>query len=819
MAESLGTIYYDVDANLEPLLGKMRQAESALGGLGKEMGKADQSAGRLDAKMTKTAVAVDKATRSASGAQSAFGGLYKVLAAYVGLQTFETLISLSDEYGQMASRVRQVTKDTAEYEMVQARLLKTANATYRPLSEAQEVFIRTADSIRDLGYTTEQALDITDSFSFLLVTNAASADRASSAISAYSKSIQTGKVSSEQWQSILAAMPTIVDGISSATGRSREEIKKLGVEGRLSLEALNEGLRRSRDENEALAEEMETSVQDAFTALRNSLQVFVGKVNESSGATGILTSAVGELAAVLQDPETIKAAQELAAGVVSALNTIVETMRETVGVVKWGAAEIAARLHGAASDDIVRLEQQAQQLRDLQKRVRSNPLARLRLTGEGVEWFDDAEIASRLKGTEALIQEFYDRQNKRPPIPIKVDAPKPDPKDAKLVEAEAAATEKKAKARKTLTAAEREAAAAARELQRAQEADAKTLADLQEALYQTTLSADQLRDRKAELMLSEYATPEQIEKVKELARQLEIAQKEAAEMERRRSVFAGDAAAAIRGQVTPLSGGRFDDQLARYEAEAAAEQERYAAQLERLREAKELEIEVIGGYQALEEQMAQEHADRLAQIEQARIDMMVSQSAAAFGQMASDIEAFAKVFGAENSKMMAIAKTAAIAQTLIQTYEGAQKAFTALAGIPIVGPALGAAAAAAAVAGGMARVAQIRGVSGRLAGGPVSAGKMYRVNENGAPEVFSAANGQQFLIPNQRGEVISNRDATAGGGGVVINIHNAPQGTVAESSKGQDGQQIIDIWVADFMSDGRTASAVQGKFGLQPQGR
>ena len=815
MAESLGTIYYDVDANLEPLLGKMRQAESALGGLGKEMGRADQSAGRLDTQMTKTAVAVDKATRSASGAQSAFGGLYKVLAAYIGLQTFETLISLSDEYGQMASRVRQVTKDTAEYEMVQARLLKTANATYRPLAEAQEVFIRTADSIRDLGYTTEQALDITDSFSFLLVTNAASADRAKSAIDAYSKSIQTGKVSSDQWQSILAAMPTIVDGISSATGRSREEIKKLGVEGRLSLEALNEGLRRSRDENEALAEEMETSVQDAFTALRNSLQVFVGKVNESSGATGILTSAVGELAAVLQDPETIKAAQDLAAGVVSALNTIVETMRETVGVVKWGAEEIAARLHGAASDDIVRLEEQAQQLRDLQKRVRFNPLARLRLTGEGVEWFDDAEIASRLKGTEALIQEFYDRQNQRPPIPIKVDAPKPDPKDAKLVEAEAAATEKKAKARRTLTAAEKEAAAAARELQRAQEADAKTLADLQEALYQTTLSADQLRDRKAELMLSEYATPEQIEKVKELARQLEIAQQEAAKMEQRRSVFAGDAAAAIRGQVTPLSGGAFDDQVARYEAEAAAEQERYAAQLERLREAKELEIEVIGGYQALEEQMAQEHAARMAQIDQARMQMMIKTGEEGFGAL-SDIMKTA--FGEQSAAYkvaFAAQKAFAIAQSLVAIQQGIALA----AANPWPANLAAMASVAAATSGLVANISSVTMGGGRLAGGPVSAGKMYRVNENGAPEVFSAANGQQFLIPNQRGEVISNRNATAGGGGVVINIHNAPQGTVAESSKGQDGQQIIDIWVADFMSDGRTASAVQGKFGLSPQGR
>src|SRR5690606_39738972 len=93
-----------------------------------------------------------------------------------------------------------------------------------------------------------------------------------------------------------------------------------------------------------------------------------------------------------------------------------------------------------------------------------------------------------------------------------------------------------------------------------------------------------------------------------------------------------DVAGAIRGQVSPLSGGRFDDQQARYEAEAQAEQQRYAEAMERLREAKELELEVKGGYMALEQQMAQEHADRMAQIEQARIDMLVSHTAAAYGQ-------------------------------------------------------------------------------------------------------------------------------------------------------------------------------------------
>lgn len=55
----------------------------------------------------------------------------------------------------------------------------------------------------------------------------------------------------------------------------------------------------------------------------------------------------------------------------------------------------------------------------------------------------------------------------------------------------------------------------------------------------------------------------------------------------------------------------------------------------------------------------------------------------------------------------AAGKAAAIAQTTIETYKGAQSAFSSLAGIPVVGPALGAVAAAAAVASGIATVKQI----------------------------------------------------------------------------------------------------------------
>lgn len=63
----------------------------------------------------------------------------------------------------------------------------------------------------------------------------------------------------------------------------------------------------------------------------------------------------------------------------------------------------------------------------------------------------------------------------------------------------------------------------------------------------------------------------------------------------------------------------------------------------------------------------------------------------------------ATIFGKES----AAGKAAAIAQTTIDTYKGAQSAFTALSGIPIVGPVLGGIAAAAAVVSGLANVKKI----------------------------------------------------------------------------------------------------------------
>jgi len=829
MAENVGSIYYTVEADTSSLVNGANAADRSLDSMQGSMQRTDATAGKLQTRMTRVAGAVRQANQQIGAQTSAYSGLTRVVAAYLSLRTLQSVIELSDQYGQMASRIRNATSSAEEYAMVQERLLQTANGTFRALSEAQEVYLATADTLRDLGYTTSDVLDITDSFSYALVRDAARADQATTAMDAWSKALMKNKVEADGWASIMAATPSIVEGIAEATGRTQAEIRQLGASGKLSVEALNEGLRRTRDENKALADEMETSVADSFTKLRNSMTVFIGKVNESSGASQILTSNIAELADALQDPETIRAAQELAAGVVGALNQIIAGAKETVRIVKWAAEGIAAALHGAASDDIVRLEDQLNTYQEML----ANPLKRLRIGGKGqaIALFSEDEIKANIAATQALIDQFYRDQEKKPPVVVPNVAPpstqgKSGGKTG-TVNAEAAATT----GTKKLTEAQKAAKKAAQELAQAQKENIDTIAGLGQQLALVGLKGKDLMQTQAELQLNEYATPEQVAQVRALAAALYEAQQVEANKQ-------------LLGQIDPIAG----------------EDQRYQTELENLKKLNEAKLLEDQRYLELKTQAEQQHDATMKQLEEERFrrqaagnEMIMAtldqvqqagtnaltglitganNGADAMRQLAGAmlnqvVGALVKV-GIEQAKnfIMGQAQQAAAATTAAATGAAMASAYA-----PAAAAASVASFGGAATAGLTAMAAAIPAMLGMFAGGrqyggPVGAGGMYRINENGAPEVFQAANGRQYMLPNTRGEVISNGDATAQGSPQISLqiINNGPPVSATATMDGNNLRVTLDAVEQDFANkvssgQGLYPKAIEGAYGFKRAGR
>ncbi|AOA58280.1 tape measure protein [Acinetobacter larvae] len=225
----------------------------------------------------------DSFNKSFASISSSFKSVSTLLA---GTLTVSNVIDMADSYGQMGAQIRKASTDMVEYNKVQDHLLETANTTYRSLEEAQQVYLDVGGALKAFGSTTEEALRITDSLSFSFTHNATASDKAASATNAFMKSIYSNKVSGDAFVTMLSAIPSIVDDLSTSMGESKDKILEMGNAGKITGNQLKKAFNDSREANEGFANDMENSVNDGLRVLKTELTVFIGKANEAHAVTG-----------------------------------------------------------------------------------------------------------------------------------------------------------------------------------------------------------------------------------------------------------------------------------------------------------------------------------------------------------------------------------------------------------------------------------------------------------------------------------------------------------------------------------------------------
>lgn len=315
MAEKVGEIYYDVTLETQDLLNKNKAVNN-------ELNKTKANLDSLDAQLKKTAAA----------AKALFAGL-GVLA----------IIDKADQWGQYASRIRQATKSTEEYNLVQDRMLQSANQTFRSINETRESFIQISPVLREMGLTLGESLDAIDTFSGLLVTNAASADKAKGAQDAFSKSLQKGKIDADAWMSIYSTLDSVVDLIAKTTGKTGEEIRKMGAEGKLGIDLLVRALVQGYMPVMKQVTEMPTSFRDALQSLDNGFTEYIGKNNEAYGVTATLVKGIallGDNFELLANAGLVAVAAGLARYTLGATASAAATAYKALTAVSATAAEV-----------------------------------------------------------------------------------------------------------------------------------------------------------------------------------------------------------------------------------------------------------------------------------------------------------------------------------------------------------------------------------------------------------------------------------------------------------------------------------------------
>lgn len=213
---------------------------------------------------------------------------------------------------------------------------------------------------------------------------------------------------------------------------------------------------------------------------------------------------------------------------------------------------------------------------------------------------------------------------------------------------------------------------------------------------------------------------------------------------------------------------------------AEAEKARIAEKEARDKERAERELERIKKQNQREIDLAKSKEDRIADDKKRREEQTNRERKDEFNKFTDNLET---VLGREN----ALFKAAAVTNATIKTYEAANSAYAAMAGIPVVGPALGAAAAGAAVAAGIVNVRAI--TSAREQGGSLSAGQSSTVAERGQLEILTPSSSSRIRTKQQMQQLMGD----GGNSAPQINVVNINQSSAPldiETTTDDDGRII-----------------------------
>ncbi|MGV3986163.1 phage tail tape measure protein [Citrobacter portucalensis] len=210
--------------------------------------------------------------------------------AFAGAFATGHLISLADEWSSVNARLKQASQSSDDFTESQRALMDISQRTGTAFSDNASLFARSAASMREYGYSSQQVLDVTEAISTGLKLSGASTAEASSVITQFSQALAQGVLRGEEFNSVNENGDRVIRALAAGMGVARKDLKAMADQGMLTADkvvpALISQLGTMRGEFEAMPQ----TVSAATTKIENAFMAWVGGANEATGATSTLVA-------------------------------------------------------------------------------------------------------------------------------------------------------------------------------------------------------------------------------------------------------------------------------------------------------------------------------------------------------------------------------------------------------------------------------------------------------------------------------------------------------------------------------------------------
>lgn len=299
----------------------------------------DQTAAAFNAILNRLE-SVDQTAKKTSASFSSLGS--GINAAFAGISAgavVRQMVLMADSFTNLTARLGLVVAGTQNLNAVQEDLFNISQQTRNPLEATTDLYTRLARSTQHLGTSQGALLSVTNSISKALTISGGSVQSTSAAMVQLAQGLQSGQLRGQELNSVLEQTPRVAQAIADGLGMTIGQLRKYAEEGKLTADAVIGALLSQREVLDREFARLPATVGQAFINVANSTQMFVGKVDQATGASNSLAKTIQEVANKIYGmTDAVKGFEPALVSVVAGITAFATSTAVIAGLGAIGAA-------------------------------------------------------------------------------------------------------------------------------------------------------------------------------------------------------------------------------------------------------------------------------------------------------------------------------------------------------------------------------------------------------------------------------------------------------------------------------------------------
>lgn len=330
----------DAEKELGQLKNQAQKGQASQNGLADSVDDAAKAFDRADSSMARNVRSHKKVSDGVNSISTQLDRLQKIagvafLTDMIG-SNISDMVKLADSYTNLNSRLELAVGKGKEFNSALQAVRDTANDTGSSLESVGGLYTKLANSVEG---SAEEIGALTNTITQSFVVSGASAAEADAAITQLSQGLASGVLRGDEFNSVMEQSPRLAQAIADGLGVARGELRAMAADGKLTTEVLVNALKEQAQAIESEFNQMPDTVGRATQRLANEWQVFLGELNQSTGATDLAVSALNGLASNLDDIASL-------VGNAATLGAAALAVKFTPAIVASGKEMIAAAASG-----------------------------------------------------------------------------------------------------------------------------------------------------------------------------------------------------------------------------------------------------------------------------------------------------------------------------------------------------------------------------------------------------------------------------------------------------------------------------------------